>query len=65
MDAQPKTQLSPKQTTVARLQECNQALGGDSYLTLKLKHLPPDYQYVSGKSDNELLAEALWKQYGK
>ncbi|NOR68339.1 MAG: hypothetical protein GQ532_01350 [Methylomarinum sp.] len=51
--------------TINQLQELNKTLGGDEYLTFKLKNLPKHYSYKTTQSDEEILAEALIEKYAK
>ncbi|TYT73326.1 hypothetical protein [Desulfobotulus mexicanus] len=51
--------------TIAKLRELNDILGGDDYLSFKLKHLPENYNHTSSRSDDDILAEALMEKYGK
>lgn len=51
--------------TIDQLQKLNQALGGDEYLSFKLKNLPKYYSYNTSQSDEDILAEALIEKYAK
>jgi len=51
--------------TLVKLRKLNDALGGDDYLSFKLKHLPENYNYTTSRSDDDILADALMEKYGK
>ncbi|TWI76911.1 hypothetical protein LZ24_00533 [Desulfobotulus alkaliphilus] len=51
--------------TLVKLRKLNDALGGDDYLSFKLKHLPENYSHTTSRSDDDILADALMEKYGK
>jgi hypothetical protein len=60
-----KLHLATQSSTIRQLEQLNQELGGDAYLTFKLNNLPANYTYHSRQSDDELLAEALCEKYAR
>lgn len=51
--------------TIVQLRELNDALGGDDYLSFKLKYLPENYNHTTSCSDEDILTKTLMEKYGK
>lgn len=50
--------------TYKALELLNADMGGNEYLTLKLQNLSKTYSYITTKTDDELLYEALKEKHG-